>query len=528
MIKRTKKWIAILAVLVIIFQCCACGRQVLTGDANVDLGSDDIAYAHTNTNTDGKFSFFYDSGSSINPMTAEDTDNQMVCGLVYECIIHVDNGLKVQPAVAKSWESEDGKNWVFSVNDDHFFSDGSTVTAYDVAYSINVAASNRFQGRLSGWISSVYANEDGTVTVELKKTNYNFPALMEVPVIQSETLFNNHPVGSGPYQFSDESEILVPNDYYPEAKNLPVEKIYLQSYESVDDYISKFNDSTVDLVINDPSNSASLGYGSSISTRSFNTTNLHFVIFNMYDACFQDHKLQHAFSRAFDRKYMVETLLQGNALEACTPISPASPLYNKAFYDELSYDLSACRKELAQIGVDDYDSDGLAEYRPSEDAEPLDLDLTFLVCSDSPAKVELAEKFADEMNDVGIPVSVKSLAWEDYQEALLNGTFDIAYCEVKLTPDFDLTCILSPGGQANYSRGGDYTHTEKIDAFLAADDGSRQEACDAMCQYVADTAAIVPICYEKHQMITHEGIVSNITVNQEDPLYCFQEWKINQ
>ena len=524
--KSTKKWIAVIAVLVIILQCCACGRQVLTGDANVDLGSDEGTYTHTSTNSDGKFSFFYDSSSSMNPMTAEDTDNQMVCGLVYEDIINVDNGMKVQPAVVKEWSTEDGLIWSLTVDNGHYFSDGSEVTAYDVSYSLNVAVSNRFNSRLSGWVSSVYTDEDGLVIVELKKKNYSFPALLEVPVIQSETLYNSHPVGSGPYMFSDDSEILIPNDFHKDAKNLPVEKIYLQSYESVDDYISKFNDSTVDLVINDPSNSASLGFGSSISTRSYNTTNLHFVIFNMGDACFQDHKLAHAFSRAFDRKYMVETLLQGNALEACTPISPASPLYNKAFYDDLSYDLSACRKELAKIGVDDYDSDSLAEYKPEEDA--LDMDLSFLVCSDSPAKVELAEKFAEEMNDIGIPVHVKSLGWEDYQEALSNGVFDIAYCEVKLTPDFDLTCILAPGGQANYSRGGDYTHTENIDAFLAADDANRQKACDDMCQYIAEKAAIVPICYEKHQMITHEGVVSNITVNQGEPLFCFQEWKIHQ
>ncbi len=49
-----------------------------------------------------------------------------------------------------------------------------------------------------------------------------------------------------------------------------------------------------------------------------------------------------------------------------------------------------------------------------------------------------------------------------------------------------------------------------------------------MCQYIAEKAAIVPICYEKHQMITHEGVVSNITVNQGEPLFCFQEWKIHQ
>lgn len=535
MTRIARKWMAIIAVLAMIMSCCACGRPVLTGNDGADFGSEGETFTHTSTNSDGKFSFFYDVNSSLNPMTTGEPDNQMVCGLVYESVLTIDNGLKAQPGVVKKWETEDGINWILTVDDGHIFSDGNEVSAYDVAYSINCAASNRYQSKLSGWLSSAYANEDGTVTVELKRKNYQFYMLLELPVIQSETLYNSHPVGSGPYVFGEDGVTLTPNDYHKDSKNLPVETVYLQSYESVDDYISKFNDSTVDLVINDPSNSASLGFGSSISTRSFNTTNLHFVIFNMYDSCFQDHKLMHAFSRAFDRKFMVETLMQGNALEAVTPISPASPLYNKKFYDELCYDMSACRKELAEIGVDDYDSDGLAEYKlggnsededEEDDGVVLDLDLTFLVCSDSPAKVELAEKFAEEISAIGIPVSVKSLAYEDYQTALADGAFDMAYCEVKLTPDFDLTCILSPGGQANYSRSSDYNHDDNISAFLSADDSTRQAACDAMCQYVADEGTIIPIIFEKHQMITHEGVVSNITVNQENPLFCFQEWKI--
>jgi ABC-type transport system substrate-binding protein len=101
--------------------------------------------------------------------------------------------MKVQPAVVKEWNTEDGQNWSLTVDNGHYFSDGNEVTAYDVAYSLNVAVSNRFKSRLSGWVSSVYTDEDGLVIVELKKKNYSFPALLEVPVIQSETLYNSYP-----------------------------------------------------------------------------------------------------------------------------------------------------------------------------------------------------------------------------------------------------------------------------------------------------------------------------------------------
>jgi len=525
-VEMKRAGIVLLIVLAVLIQCCGCGRQVLKDTNTLDFESDDDTVDYKAANADGQFSLFYNSNSTTNPMTVEDSDNKLLCGLIYENIINVDNSFKTEEGIVADWSTEDGKTWVLQLGEGHTFADGNPVEADDVVYSLQTAASNRYSRRLSGWLYETVANEDGTVSVSLKSTNYQFPALLEIPVIEYNTFQNNHPIGSGPYQFAEEGGSLIPNDFYPSSKNLPVETIYLQTFSSVDDYISKFNDSTCDLVVNDPTTSDSTSFGSATQVRSYNTTNLHFVIFNLGDSCFQDHKLQHAMSLAFDRKYMVETLMQGNALEAYTPISPASTLYNGSLKKSLSYDLDACRKELAKIGVDDYDKDGLAEYMPEGSETALELNLSFLVCSDSPAKVAMAEKFASEITSIGIKVAVKSLAWEAYQEALQNGSFDIAYCEVKLTPDFDLTCILAPGGSANYSRGYDTVNTDNINAYLSADDSDRQDACDEMCEYIAEQASIVPICFEKHQIITHSGMVSQMTVSQESPLHTFAEWKI--
>ena len=47
-----------------------------------------------------------------------------------------------------------------------------------------------------------------------------------------------------------------------------------------------------------------------------------------------------------------------------------------------------------------------------------------------------------------------------------------------------------------------------------------------MCEYIVNTAAIIPICFEKHQVITHRGAISNMSVNQNDPMCGFAKWTI--
>jgi len=521
-----KKLIACMCVCAMLAALCACGRQVVTGTGT---GTSDNTASDTGSTAaaagDGKFSLFYESGYSLNPMKTTNSDNQLVCSLIYENMVTVDNSFNLQAGMIIKWASDDGIHWTFDTDTTHVFSDGSKVTARDVAYSLRCAINNaRYENRFNGWIAAISADDDDTFSVTLNKENTQFPMLLTLPVIEYNTMQNTYPVGSGAYTWAEDHKSLTANTHYAGAKALPVSAVYLQTYGAMEDFITKFEDSTCDLVINDPSTSADLGFGSANEVRSFNTTNLHFIAFNMEKSYFKDGRLQYAFSRAFDRKYMAETLMQGNALPACEPINPASPLYNKYFDQRLGYDMDACRKTLAKIGVDDYDSDGSAEYKMGENN--VELNLSFLVCTESSAKVSLAEKFASEMADIGITVNVKKLGWEDYKAALTAGSFDMCYCEVRLSPDFDLSCILDSGGAANYSRGYDKTAVKYISQYLSASDKDRQDYCDQLCNYIAETGLIIPICFEKHQIITHKGVITDMTVNQNDPMYNFADWKI--
>lgn len=517
-----KKFVALLCLAALVFSLCGCGREVLTGDGGA--GGKPSGGTQTGTEigktgvSDGKFSLFYNPSASMNPVVTGDINNQLVCGLIFENMVTVDNSFAVIPGVVTGWSTADGINWDFTVDTERKFSDGTAVTAGDVANSLRLAINNsRYEGRFDGWLNAIYAADDKTMKVALTRANRTFPSLLTIPVMKTNTT-----IGSGAYALAEDGLSLEVNAYY--EGGTPVERVYLETYSDVDEFITKYEDSTVDLVINDPSTTTNLGFGSSNERRGFNTSNLVYIAFNRKSALFGDGKLAYAFSYGFDRNYMADTLLQGNALAACSPISPASELYNKYFDEKFGYDLEKCKTVLDNIGVGDLDADGVNEYLVT--GIPYELNATFIVCSDSSAKVALAEKFAQEMAQFDFKITVKKLGFNEYKTALSEGDYDIACCEVRLSPNFDLSPILGDGA-LNYSGRKDETMQEYINDYLASGSEERQYYCDLMLNYVADTAAIIPICFEKHQIVTHRGVITGMTVNQNAPLTGFAGWSID-
>ncbi len=519
-----KKLTAFICVLALVLGGSGCGRQVLTGDGSQTAGDSADGTQSISSASDGKFSVYYDKGQSMNPYKTQDMNNQLVCSLVCENMVEVDGSFNVLPKIVSEWSSENGVDWVLKIAQGHVFSDGSAVSAQDVAYSLRLAINSpRYENRFDGWISAI-STKDGSVLVTLNRANMLFAALLSVPVVKYNSV-GEYPIGSGPYAYADDRLSLTANKSYPDAAKLPVDAVYLQTFDSVDDFISKFEDSTVDLVINDPSAASNIGFGSSNEIRAFNTTNFNYVCINLESPAFLSGDLQFAFNYAFDRGYMAKTLMGGDASAASIPINPSSSLYNTSYDARFAYDLDKCAKYLDNSGIKDYDGDGMREYMSN--AAVKKINLSFAVCSDNGAKVGMADKFAQDMKSIGISVTVKKYSWSDYKQALTAGSFDLACCEVRLPADFDPSAIVSAGGKAFYSRVADSNVDAYISAYLAAGADARQKACNDMCEYIVNTATIIPICFEKHQAITHRGAITDMAVNQNDLMCDFAKWKIN-
>lgn len=520
MATKAKKLTAMLLAAVMVLSVCACGdaaeddyvKGTTTGkDINKSVAADDV------------FTLNYSSKYSMNPMVATNTNNQLVCNLVYENMIEVDNNYEAQPNVITEWKTEDGVHWVFTVDTSRRFHNGEQMTAKDVAYSLNVAMnSERFARRLN-CVIGVGANDEKTFSVTLSKANYLLPNLMAIPVIKNGSYKDDHPDGTGPYKYASDYKSLLKFDKYPNAATLPLDVIYLKEYTTVDSTISAFEDSLLDIVMNDPSAPTNLGYGSSNEIRGFNTTNFHYIGMNTETGEMAYDGLRFALNYAFDRESLVDQF-NGFALETMLPVSPACSFYSESYAKQFKYNLKQVQEILGNMGLKDYDEDGMLEMKVGEEVRELDLD--FIVCSASSIKTNVAHKFAEDMQTLGLKVTVRELAWSEYTAALEQGNFDLYYAEVRLNPDFDLSVLFRPDGKLNYGKVNDETLMELIGSYLGAKSDGRKDACANMCAQIINSGYIVPLCFEKHQMITHRGVIEGIKACENNPLMNVQNWKV--
>ena len=324
-----------------------------------------------------------------------------------------------------------------------------------------------------------------------------------------------------------------------------VETVYLKEYTQAEEVINAFEDSYIDVVINDPSSYTNLGYASTNEIHTYATTNMHFVGFNQETRVGAMSGFRYAMQYAFNRAYL-EELLNGNAVASAIPMYPTCAEFPSDLNSALAYNLDRCKVILENNGIRDYDEDGFMELMNGNDE---DLIITIILCSDSSAKAGVVNRFADDMLEIGIKVNVRELTWKDYYNALTDYEdltkeekededfveieFDMYYAEVKLRNNFDITQLLqersdrNKGSCINYSHSLGNGYETYLYNYLASGDSSRKNNYRTFAEYVlANVAHMVIIGFEKQQIISHRQAIRGIDANMGNPLYNFPNWII--
>ena len=172
----------------------------------------------------------YVSGETLDPVTATDTVQQTVGALLYEGLFALDQQFQPQPVLADSWEYDSQRLvWTIRIRADALFSDGSAVTAQDVAATLERArTSARYAQRLED-VTGVAAR-NGAVMIWLSRPLSTLPCRLDIPVVKSGTESRAVPVGSGPYVFAqdDGGAYLTASTLWWQDAAVPLTEIRLQ------------------------------------------------------------------------------------------------------------------------------------------------------------------------------------------------------------------------------------------------------------------------------------------------------------
>ena len=519
-----KRLLSIISAALALCMLAGCGQAAPKESAPVEgnlpgteLGVSDAA--------DEIFSLNYNSGASLNPYATNDTDNLLISQLVYDNIFELDDEYNLSSRIIMDYETTNGGSyWTFTVDTSIKMHDGTNLTAADVAYSISLAKqTSRYRGRLTYYYGAS-ATSDSTFAVSLGKADMLFPYLLTIPVVKNGSSGEAMPAGTGPYKYVEGENYVEAFDGHVNYQTLPVDKIYFKEYSETVDIITAFEDSYIDLVVNDPSGKSNLGYGGNTETRYYMTANLHYFGFNSEAPFVGNAQYRYPLQLAVDREYAAGTLMQKGAVASALPVWPSSPFYSEGIADQVKFDLELCAMVLDNLGVTDMDNDGKREYVEYSKTQDINIDL--IVCSESAGKGDIAKQFASDMGSLGVTVTVRELSWTEYQNALTNGDYDMYYAEVKLGADFDLTSILTEDGSLNYGKIKDENYATYINAFLAADELTRTQACEVLLNYITTNVPIIPICFERQEVISHRNVITGMNPNASNVFYGIENWTI--
>lgn len=452
--------------------------------------------------------------AGFHPIQGTNRTNLALGGLVYDGLYELDQTFTPQPALATGYTvSEDGLTWTFTLRGGVTFSDGTPMTAADVAASLTQAKTSALYGNRLAGIASVQAGE-GAVTVRLTSPNGNLPALLDIPVIR-ET--GGVPLGTGSYvlQQSGESYILQRRNDSWRTPTPALETIPLRTVEEANDLLYAFDTQEISLVGTDSTGVGALGFSGSFETMDYPTTNMLYIGFNTAQGPCRDAAVRQALGRGMDRDSICSALLSRHAVAATLPAHPVSSVYDAETAGALNYSLQEMDSILTQAGWSR--SDGV--YQKGREK----LELTLLVNQDNSYKTGVADAIGRDLTAAGVSVTVKKLSWEDFTAALSAGEFDLYLGEVKLSADFDPSPLLS-GGALNYGKYNDPTATGLLSAFRAAQGEERTAAAKALYERLGEQAPFAVLCFKNWSMLSQWGQVSNATPTQQNLFYGFGNW----
>ena len=404
--------------------------------------------------------------------------------LIFSGLVSLDTNLNIRPDLAETWEvGAGGTVYTFHIHPDAKFHDGRDVTAQDVVFSWERAASPELQsdtvltymGDIVGVHEKYFGQADSIsglkvidektlqVTIDAPKPYFlmklTFPTsfIVDKDNVSLGEEWVKQPNGTGPYKLREwkSYEYIVyeaNQDFYLGAPSIPyvVYKLYagddVRLFETGEVDIAGVGLYDVERMLdpNEPMN-RNLVSGVNLCT--------NYVVFDATQPPFDDVNVRKAFSMAFDRQRYIDVLYQGLVLPAVGLYPPGLPGFDYSL-EGLPFDPEQARELLKQSkyggpeGMPEiiYTNSGVGSY----------------VGGNVAALAEMWEQY------LGVKIQVENLDFNFYYQQIFSGNhgqiFDGGWCADYPDPENFADVLFHSDVPQNH---GGYSNPE-LDALLEA------------------------------------------------------------
>lgn len=450
---------------------------------------------------------------SLDPAFNYDFSTGLVGNEIAESLLTFDEDGQLQPGIAEDWEAKDEKTFVYYLNENVVFSDGSALTADDVVFSLDYYRDPDV-GSYIGWmydsVEDIKKLDDHTVEVSLKDVDVFWeyvPAagarvFSKAHFEENEDSFGNPDVGiigSGPFKYvswdSGSEIVLEKNENYWNDEGGPyLDKITYQIIPEGTTRVTGLSNGQINLVselpvdlvdkVKEMDNTAMIESDSYL---------IDGIEFNTEKEPFNDVKVRQAINYALDNKQLDEQVVKDRGTSAISVVPPALWTFEEdkweAAYEELpTYDHNLEKaKELM-----------------AESSHPDGFEATVLTQAEEQLFENYALALQDAVEPLGIDLNIEKLTGEELMSVTFGGARDYDIVIQNWSADFpdpsgNLNALFNSKnteeGGANYAN----YKNDKVDKLLNEE------------QSITDNSKRAELLLEAQDIVAEESPWINIT-----------------
>lgn len=548
-----KKIATALLSAVMLFSLAACSNETpgTSDGTNTPSGDNTAEEVHLNLTESWGFKYYYTISS---PEISNDYGLTYYLTSFYDTLFETDQNGDIVGLLVDDWSmSEDGTVYTFQIKQGIKFSDGSDLTAEDVAQSllavpVNLGAYNGSYGRLSTIIENVVVTDDYTVEMHLTQPYYN--ALRELclanpfGIVSSEQLnedltakdsFLSATYGSGPYMYTGDNDgqtwNFVRNPYYwGEAPD--VDSFSITMITDNDAKLLALKNGEIDFVYG-ISNVSSEAYDEIANTDGFtaqrddNSFRSGYIGYNLTNSIFSEQVVREALAMCID-KVAINNDIYGGLNEVADTFFPTRLPHCDVEQKTYEFNIDEANRLLDEAGYIDTDGDGIREMNGEK------MSTTFMYQTGSSSDDNMVVYVCDQASKIGIELTPQSAQMMDWYALILEGDYGATvfrtqggyYDPANVVSNMDPSMAMDPiiSQVAAFLPGGADLITE-LDS--ATDEARIQEIYDTILTTMADNCLTLPLMYT-HQIAIYNNKIADYEFSQDGNFTAVENIKLNK
>ncbi|MBQ2307708.1 MAG: ABC transporter substrate-binding protein [Clostridia bacterium] len=440
------------------------------------------------------------SPRGFNPLTTVNEDLVYYSAFAYEPLIRLGSSMVPEGAIATDWSSPDGVSWTVYLRQDVKFSDGSQLTARDVAATVE--ALQNTESVYSECVAGIdtCTPEENSVKFRLRTADGLFPWKLFFPILKAGETGSAFPAGTGPFRLESAggSELrYVRNENY-RGKAAAIDAVELKFYETAAekalsgcDLILLYGDAAVKY-------SSQLGY----SMRQFDGNSLICIVPYMYTGKKTEYRVsdkqkitRYATKRpeslsinmrkvlecTLDRERVIERTVSGKGKAYDWP-----GLDNTVFRKHVEPAVFADNTVEKLLKLEGYTHEGgnTAWYKAADVDKKQPLTFNFIVDSTDVELIQACDSVVSRLKAIGIKSVVDVAVGGELTAKFLSGEYDYTFMRLNTSLAPDLRRVFANGSIFDYNGYDTETVRGKVNALTRTwqQQGTGTDSCIAFAE----------------------------------------------